>query len=340
MIEIVIASYLEPQLVERIRSSGPNVRVSYRPDLIPQPRYVADHTGAPFKRSEAQDAEWREILSTAEVAFDFDYVRPANYLEYAPRLDWVQSTSSGIGSFVERTGLRDTKLTLTTAAGIHGQPLAEFVLWATLAVSKRYLLARAQQRDAHWQRFYSSELAGSQMLVVGVGGIGRRVAEVMRANGVTVIGSKRTPARPTDLGVDKCVAFADIDMVLPQMDHVVLACPLTPETERMINRDRLARFKPGASLINIGRGQLVDHDALLTALDQGTLGAAVLDVTDPEPLPTDHPLWNHEKTIIFPHSASTSVKENERLVDLFLDNLGRYVEGKELRNVYCRDRGY
>lgn len=340
MIDIVIASYLEPQLVERIRNSKPDVRVHYRPDLIPQPRYVADHTGAPFQRTEAQVAEWQEILSKAEVAFDFDYVRPANYLEHAPRLRWVQSTSSGIGSFVERTGLKDSDLLLTTAAGIHGQPLAEFVLWATLAVSKRYILARAQQRDATWQRFHGSELAGSKMLVVGMGGIGRRVAEVMRANGVRVTGSKRTPGMPDDLGVDDVVAFTDIDTVLPEVDHVVLACPLTPETERMIDGARLARFKSGASLINIGRGQLVDHDALLVALDEGSLGAAVLDVTDPEPLPSDHPLWSHEKAIIFPHSASTSVKENERLVNLFLDNMDRYLNGQPLRNVYCRERGY
>lgn len=340
MVEVVIASYLEPEHVARVRSARSDVSVVYRPDLIPKPRYVADHTGAPFSRSDAQEAEWRELLSNAEVAFDFDYVRPANYLEHAPALRWVQSTSSGIGSFVSRTGLIDSPVTFTTAAGIHGQPLAEFVLWATLAVSKRYLLARAQQRQGRWQRFHGEELAGSQLLIVGLGGIGRRVAEIMRLNGVTVIGTKRSLDPSADLGVDELVAFSDIDSVLPEVDHVVLACPLTPETERFINAERLTRFKRGASLINIGRGQLVDHDALLEALNGGQLGAAVLDVTDPEPLPDAHPLWDHEKVIVFPHSASTSVRENERLVDLFLDNLDRYIERRPLRNVFDRDRGY
>lgn len=340
MVEVLIASFLEPEHVARMRSARPDVCISYRPDLIPQPRYVSDHTGAPFTRSAAQETAWRELLTKAEVAFDFDYVRPANYLEHAPCLRWVQSTSSGIGSFVNRTGLVDSGVTFTTAAGIHGQPLAEFVLWATLAVSKGYLLARTQQRQGLWQRFHGDELAGSRLLVVGLGGIGRRVAEIMRLNGVTVIGTKRDLGVAADLGVDELVAFGDIDSVLPEVDHVVLACPLTPETEYMINAARLERFKRGASLINIGRGQLVDHDALLEALDACQVGAAVLDVTDPEPLPSDHPLWNHERVIVFPHSASTSVRENERLVDLFLDNLDRYLVGRPLRNVFERQRGY
>ena len=342
MIDVLIASYLEPDHVARIAASPQGVRLHYRPDLLPKPRYVADHIGAPFTRDPDAEAAWRALVAQAEVAFDFDYVRPHNYVEYAPRLRWVQATSSGIGQFISRTGLRDTPLVFTTAAGIHGRPLAEFVLWATLSVAKGYLQARAQQREHMWQRFHGSELLDSTLLIVGMGGIGRSVAALLRPLGVRTVGTKRDTETVSAeaLGVDVLVPWRDLDAVLPEADHVVLACPLTPETQGLIDRARLARFKEGASLVNVGRGALVDHAALLDALDRGALAAAVLDVTDPEPLSADHPLWDHERVIVFPHSASTSVHENKRLVDLFLDNLDRYVAGRSLRNVFRRELGY
>lgn len=341
MIDVLVASYLEPEHVARI-ADVPGVRVHFRPDLVPPPRFVADHTGAPFARDDAAEAAWRALLARAEVAFDFDYVRPQNFAEHAPRLRWVQASSAGIGQLVARTGLADTALTFTTAAGVHGRPLAEFVLWAILGVAKRYPLARAQQRSHVWQRFHGGEIDGSTLLMVGLGGIGRSVAALLRPLGVRVVGTKRDTAgaTPHSLGVDALVPWRELDDALPAADHVVLACPLTPETAGLIDERRLARFREGASLVNVGRGGLVDHDALLAALDAGRLAAAVLDVTDPEPLPAGHRLWDHERVIVFPHSASTSVRENARLVELFLDNLDRYRSGRPLRNVFRRELGY
>lgn len=341
MTDVLIASYLEAEHVARL-AAEPGVRVHYRPDLIPPPRYVADHTGAPFERDIAAQHEWRALLAQAEVAFDFDYVDPRSYLDHAPRLTWVQASSSGIGQFVARTGLVDRDLVFTTAAGVHGQPLAEFVLWAILSVAKGFATARTQQRAHVWRRFHGGEVKGSTLLMVGLGGIGRSVAEMVRPLGVRVVGTKRDAAGASAaaLGVDALVEWRDLDAVLPEVDHVVLACPLTPETAGLIDAARLARFKPGASLVNVGRGGLVDHAALLAALDEGRLSLAVLDVTDPEPLPADHPLWDHERVVVFPHSASTSVHENGRLTDLFLDNLRRYRSDRPLRNVFDRDRGY
>lgn len=341
MTDVLIASFLEPEHVARI-GAEPDVRVHYRPDLIPAPRYVADHTGAPFVRDAIARAAWLALVAQAEVAFDFDYVEPASYREHAPRLTWVQASSSGIGQFVARTGLADSGLTFTTAAGIHGRPLAEFVLWAILSAAKGYPRARAQQRAHVWQRFHGGEIGGSTLLMVGLGGIGRAVADLLRPLGVRVVGTKRdvAGASAAQLGVDALVPWRDLDAALPEADHVVLACPLTPETAGLIDGPRLARFKPGATLVNVGRGGLVDHAALLAALDEERLALAVLDVTDPEPLPAEHPLWAHERVVVFPHSASTSVRENERLVDLFVDNLRRYKAGAPLRNVFRRELGY
>lgn len=342
MTDVVIASYLESELVERIASARDDVRVHARMELLPPPRHAADHIGAPFARDAAAESAWRELLGRADAAFDFDYLRPANLLEHAPRLRWVQASSSGIGQFIERNGLGASGIVFTTAAGIHGRPLAEFVLWAILGAAKGYPRARAQQRQGFWQRFHGDEILGSTLLMVGMGGIGRAVAALMRPLGVRVIGTKRTTDGVTAdaLGVDEVVPWSELDAVLPIVDHVVLACPLTAETRGLMDARRLARCKPGATLVNVGRGGLVDHDALQRALDDGALGMAVLDVTDPEPLPGDHPLWRHERVVVFPHSASTSVRENARLVELFVDNLHRFVEGRPLRNVYQAERGY
>lgn len=342
MIDVVIASYLEPALVDRIAAARDDVRVHARMDLLPAPRYTADHIGAPFERDSATNTAWLELLGRADVLFDFDYVCPANLIDHAPRLRWIQASSSGIGQFIERTGLGASDIVFTTAAGIHGRPLAEFVLWAMLGAAKDYPRARAQQRREHWQRFHGDEILGSTLLLVGMGGIGRAVADLVRPLGVRVIGTKREVggASAADLGVDEIVAWTALDAVLPRVDHVVLACPLTPETRGLMTAGRLASCKPGSTLVNVGRGALVDHDALLRVLDEGPVATAVLDVTDPEPLPAGHPLWRHERVIVFPHSASTSVRENARLVDLFVDNLHRFVEGRPLRNVFDPTRGY
>lgn len=342
MLDVVIASYLEPELVARIAAARADVRVHARPDLVPPPRYAADHVGAPFERSAAEDAEWRALLGQAQVLFDFDYVRPRNLLEHAPRLRWVQASSSGIGQFVGRHGLHESGIVFTTAAGIHARPLAEFVVWASLAAVKGYARARAQQRAGVWERFHGAELAGATLLMVGLGSIGRAVADLMRPLGVRVVGTKREIGgfSAADLGVDALIAWTRLSEALPEADIVVLACPLTPQTAGMIGAEQLRRCKPGSVLVNIGRGGLIDHQALLRSLSDGRPALAVLDVTDPEPLPPEHPLWGHERVILFPHSASTSHRENARLVDLFLDNLDRFAERRPLRNVYQHERGY
>lgn len=342
MIRILIASYLEEHLVERIRRARPDLQVAFEPQLLPTPRYVGDHTGAPYQRDPASEAAWLAQLEGAEVAFDFDYTQPHHMRDHAPKLRWVQASSAGIGSFVTSTGLDRTPIDFTTAAGVHGRPLAEFVAWACLSAAKDYPLARAQQRERRWKRFHSAEVLGSSLLLIGVGGVGRSVAQLMRSLGVRVVGIKRdlAGADPRELHLDALHPLAELDHLLPEANHVVLACPLTHDTTRMLDQSRFARFTPGTTLVNIGRGGLIVPEALRWGLEHGHVGTAVLDVTDPEPLPVDDPLWRHERVIIFPHSASTSVHENERLVELFIENLHRYAQGRPLRNLYRRELQY
>lgn len=342
MTKLLICSYLEPELVDHIRQVSRHVRVDYYPELLPVPRYAADHTGAPFQRSSTAQDRWLALLGEAEIMFDFDYSDLTNFKAHATSVRWIQASSAGIGQLVKRYRLDELGAILTTAAGVHARPLAEFTLWAILAFTKNYPLARRQQREHLWQRFHNDDLEDKTLAIVGLGSIGREVALLARKLGMRVIGSKRTTegVSAADVGVDVLYPQAALHKMLSEADFICLASPHTPETEEMIDREAFAAMKPGSVLINIGRGALVQEDALLHSLRHGPIRGAVLDVAPQEPLAEDHPLWDMENVILFPHSASTSQNENRRLVDLFCDNLERYLFDQPLRNVFDMARLY
>jgi len=196
------------------------------------------------------------------------------------------------------------------------------------------------QAARRWQRTCARELRGSTVGIVGLGGVGREVARTCRALGLRVIATKRTVAGTRDDAVDALLPISQLTTLLEEADAFVLACPLTPETERLIGRAELAMMKPGAIAINIARGAVVDEPALIEALRSGHLGGAALDVAAKEPLPQDSPLWGLPNVLISPHSASTVTIENARLTELFCDNLRRYVRGEPLRNTFDRARLY
>ncbi|MEX2500809.1 MAG: D-2-hydroxyacid dehydrogenase [Trueperaceae bacterium] len=342
MPNVLICSYLEPEHVDAIAAVDDAVQVTYRPDLIPAPRYPADHIGAPFERTPEQAEAWTALMREAEVLFDFDYTDPRLLLREGGNVRWVQATSAGIGRFVERYDLHGSGAILTTAAGVHARPLAEFVLWGMLSFAKGYPQARRQQRAHVWERFVGAEIHGSTLAVIGLGSIGREVARQARALGARVVGTKRTVdgVDPNELNVDEVRPWTETKAMLAEADYVCLVAPHTAETEGMFDDAMFAAMKPGSVLINIGRGALVDDDAMRRALDDGPLAGAVLDVAPIEPLPADHPLWDRDDVILFPHSASTSLRENERLTDLFVRNLRAFLDDRPMTNVYQHDRLY
>ena len=337
---VLIATYLEPDLVQRIDSVDADLDLIYEPDILPAPRYACDHTGTPRALTDAQQATWEKALASADVSWDFDWQAPADLPTRAPRLRWIQATSAGIGGFVARTGLDRTDLTFTTAAGIHATPLAEFALLGALHFVKGVPHLRVQQENHHWQRYTTSQLAGRTVTVVGLGGVGRRVVATFAALGTRVLAVGR-PGRAYDLpGAAAQHSTDDLDVLLPETDVLVLCAPLTPQTDRLISADHVARLKPGAVVVNIGRGQLIDEPALIAALRSNAVAGAALDVFATEPLPADTPLWDLPNVLVSPHSASTVDTENAAITDLFCDNLRRYLDGRELRNVYQRELGY
>jgi phosphoglycerate dehydrogenase-like enzyme len=310
------------------------------PELLPQPRYASDHTGSRRDLDEAGLRRWRRLLAQAEVCFDFDWDQPEMLPERATKLRWIQATSAGIGGFMDRTGLSASSITVTTAAGVHAVPLSEWVLTGVLHFVKEIPLLQARQREHRWQRTAVGALAGRRAVVVGLGHVGRRVAHVLAALGVEVWGAGRQGGSYDGAGLARVGSTAALAGMLPGCDILVLCSPLTPETEGIIGRAELTLLPEHAIVVNIGRGQLVDEEAMIEALRARRLGGAVLDVARVEPLPQDSPLWNLDNVLICPHSASTFANENAALVELFLENLQLFRSGGPMRNQYRADRGY
>jgi glyoxylate/hydroxypyruvate reductase len=342
-VRVLVATPLEPEHAARIEAADPRVSVIYEPDLLPVPRYPADHTGAPRALSAAQLDRWSQLRRQADISFDFDWQAPAEMPRNCPRLRWVQGTSAGIGGFLERTGLARTSLVFTTASGVHGTPLAEFALLGMLYFAKDLPQLARWQQQRHWQPHAAGQVAGRRALLVGLGGIGRAVARLLSAAGVEVIGAGRLPPgqRASAVpGVSSGIAVSQIAQALPDVDALILACPLTEQTRHLISERELRLMRPGAIVVNISRGQVIDEDALIGALRSQHLGGAFLDVFAAEPLPASSPLWEMPNVVISPHSASTVAAENGLLTELFTDNLQRWLAGRPLRNVYDRAAGY
>jgi glyoxylate/hydroxypyruvate reductase A len=331
---LVVTSPLESHLVERIRRVDAQVEVGYPVELLASPRYPSDH---PFAQLDGDGARerWEALLDEAEILFDFGPLELAPTLATRERLRWIQGTSAGVGRFVERIGLLDSDVIVTTASGVHARPLAEFVVLAMLMFGKNTLHLTRQQREHRWERHADEEVRGKLVCVVGLGKIGREVARLVQAFDARVVGVVRDPgARAADeLGVERLVATADVDELLPEADVVVLATPHTPQTHRLIDARRLGLMKSSAILVNVARGDVVDEAALVDALRAGRLGGAALDVFEREPLPPDSPLWDLPNVFVSPHSASTVAAENERTVELFCRNLRAYLDGAPMVNV-------
>jgi phosphoglycerate dehydrogenase-like enzyme len=274
-------------------------------------------------------------------------------LTRAPKLAWVHSATSGVERALTPAS-RERGLIVTNARGVFSRPIAEYVLMMILAVSRRLPQLLELQRERTWQPLEGAELRDVTVGIVGLGSIGRAVGALATAFGCRVIAVRRRPstaseATPAHDGDDLSFGEAMLDRVggpetLPELlgesDFIVLAAPLTPETEDMINADTLAQVKPGAWLINVARGRLIDERALLRALRDGPLGGAVLDTFREEPLPALSSFYELPNVIVTPHTAWSSGRVLDRSVDLFCDNLRRFANGEPLLNVVDPAAGY
>jgi phosphoglycerate dehydrogenase-like enzyme len=330
MTTVVIATPVEPELVERIRAVDQRLEVLFDPELLPKPRYPSDHIGEPdWTRS----AELERLLTRAEILYGFPQEKPAQLawaVRSAPDLRFVQCTFAGAGQQVAAANLTPEELrriAFASSSGVHATPLAEWSLFGILAFRKGLPQLQRDQRARHWApHFPVDELDGATVLVVGLGAIGREVARLAEAFGMRVLSMRRNEG--------------NLDELLPQADAIVVTLPLTRETRGLIDRRRVELMKPGAVFVNVGRGAVVDEDALADALRAGRLRGAALDVFAEEPLPETSPFWELENVIVSPHTAALSRHENERIVELFCENLRRYLAGEPLRSRIDTDLFY
>ncbi len=338
---VVFTTPLEPELVARLRQSHPEYTFEYPEELIAAPRYPGHH-----RQPEAQGEElerWRALLSRAEVMFDFGPPGLHTELGRLPKLRWIQATSAGVGQFVRRVGLeRSPEVVVTTARGVHGRALAEFAIFAMIYFNRDLPEILADQRRHRWSRRSGHLVAGQEVVIVGLGSIGREVATLAGALGARTTGVVRSLDGRTAAAsrVDRLLEVGELESALPDADFLVLAMPHTDETEGLISGARLSLLPSAAVVVNLARGTVVDEGALTSALQSGRLRGAALDVFREEPLPPPSPLWDLANVLVTPHSMSTVAGENQLLAQLFSENLERYRHGAELLNLLRKDRLY
>jgi phosphoglycerate dehydrogenase-like enzyme len=295
-------------------------------------------------------AEAMSAMEGAEIYFGLGLPRELLLAGLAPpqRLRWIHTGAAGVASLLHPELLQHG-VVLTNSAGVHGPAMAETALGMVLYFARGLDHAVAAQHRGRWDTAAFEqldggvrEIDGATLGVVGYGGIGRELSNRARAVGMRVIAARRTASRGTDAddGVEVLYGPGALATLLRDSDYVVLAVPSTPETRGLIGAPELALMRRDAVLINIARGNVLDEGALLTALQEGLLRGAALDVFATEPLPADSPLWSQPNVLVMPHVSATTPRYWQREADLMLDNLDRYFRGQPLRNVVDIAAGY
>jgi len=255
----------------------------------------------------------------------------------AAKLRFLQSIGAGVDQF-DREALRAQGIRLASAQGVNERAVSQHAMALILALMRHIPAARDNQRRRHWRGMISDltqredELGGKTLLIVGLGRIGSRLATLARAFGLRVLATKRDPSTGA-AAADRVVADGQLRELLPEADIVALTCPLTPQTEKLIDAAALAAMKPSAYLVNVARGRVVDEPALIAALEAGRIAGAALDTTVEEPLPGTSPLWGLDNVLITPHTAGETRRYEDNVLDVLLENLDRLWRGEtQLKN--------
>jgi phosphoglycerate dehydrogenase-like enzyme len=251
----------------------------------------------------------------------------------APRLKFIQSASAGVDQY-DRQLLTAKNIRLASAQGVNADAVAQHAIALMLAFARRLPEARDNQAKRVWRGMISDfarredEVGGKTLVIVGLGRIGGRLAQLAKAFGMRVIGVRRDPTAGAN-GADAVVGLDALSSVLPEADVVALTCPLTPQTEKVIDAKAFARMKPSALLINVARGRCVDEAALIAALQERRIAGAGIDVTAEEPLAPSSPLWGFENVLITPHVAGETCRYEDNVLDVLMENLGRLRRGEQ-----------
>ena len=312
----------KPVMAETIRQSWPKLRVVHLPDYTDLPQELPD----------------------TDIFVGYS-LRPQQ-LKIALKLKWIHSTASGVAQLMYRE-LRESGIAVTNPRGIFATPMAEHAMGLLLALARNFPDSVRHQDRAHWgqqdiwdQPQRLTELNGKVLLIIGFGTIGQELARRAKAFDMSVWAVNRSGNSDSRGLADKIVPVSQLPEVLPQADFVVIAAPETPDTRHLIDAAEFSRMKPGARIINLARGALLDEAALVNALRQNHLGGAALDVTAVEPLPLDSPLWKAPRLFITPHTSAVSDRLWPRQTELLLQLLEKWFAGQELFNRVDFTKGY
>ena len=311
------AAETDPDIVVLRRSAHGMSTVDYAAELrdrLPDRAVV---------RADTPEQE-RKLIADARIATG--YRLSEELLSLATNLEMFAAATAGVGHF-PLDELRDNGVIVTNASGIHGPNIAEYVVGAILTFTRDFHVSRRRNERREWRHHQSRELKGSTVTVVGLGAIGEAIADRLEPFDVHTVGVRYTPEKggPTD----EVIGF-DADRfhgALARTDYLVLACPLTEETRGLVGAEEFATLPPESVLVNVGRGPIVDTEALVGAIRRNGIRGGFLDVTDPEPLPEDHPLWNFENTFITPHNAGHTPEYYSRLAEIVAENVTRLEAG-------------
>ncbi|MHA7288713.1 D-2-hydroxyacid dehydrogenase [Arthrobacter sp. MDT3-24] len=314
----------------------PVVAVLYREALPPRLEEIEQLAEVRLAKADGL----AEAMDGADVLYQWHSFSPAlkENWDAASSLQWVHVSAAGVSQLLFDELIR-SNIIYTNSRGVLSRAIAEFALGFVLDMAKDAHGSFRLQQQQRWQHRVTRKIQGQRALVVGTGSIGRETARLFRAVGMEVSGAGRT-GRSRDDDFDVVYSSADLAKVVQDFDYVVLAAPLTAATKGMVNADVLSAMKPTARLINVGRGELVQTDALAEALASGSIAGAALDVVHPEPLPEGHALWKMENVIITPHMSGDTEDYLDDLGKLFVDNLRLFIEGQSLQNVVDKSLGF
>ena len=265
------------------------------------------------------------------------YTVPAGVLSAMPKLRWVQAMTAGVEQWLSLPDL-PAGVALTCARGTHTESMPENIVGALFYVAKPYAKAVENQKLGRWVQTVAQPLTGKTLGILGLGAIGQEVARLARTLGMRVIGTRRRPAPMPN--VDEVMPGERTPEVLARSDFVLLLLPATPETDNFMNAERLAMMKPGAWLLNFGRGHLIKDDDLVAAVKAKKIAGAMLDVFRQEPLPAEHPFWKTDGIIVLPHIGGPHPQRDRFVARLFAENLGRFLDGQPLKELVDRRAGY